>query len=154
MRKKCTHTLQPLSSITASELKSRTMQVNLHLIPPFSGATSSLTAGVTLPAGLPTQAGVSRYYASGEMPTLALQVVNCMYCTYTCPSPNTTSGTNNPHCKCPTHWDQPPRPSCPLSVLHCMWSQRPRDQWGQLPHCKRTEPFMQVNLIAPHYKTS
>ena len=33
-----------------------------------------------------------------------------------------------PHYKCPTHWDQPPRPSCPLPVIHCMLSQWPRDQ--------------------------
>ena len=43
------HTLQPLSPITASELNSCAMQVNSHLIPPFSGTTSSLTAGVTRP---------------------------------------------------------------------------------------------------------
>ena len=39
-----------------------------------------------------------------------------------------------PHYKCPTHWDQPPWPFCPLPVIYCTLSQRPRDQWGQLPH--------------------
>ena len=48
------------------------------------------------------------------------------YCTYTGP-------TLSKH-KYPTHWDQPPWPSCPLPVIHCTLSQRPRDQWGQLPH--------------------
>ena len=57
--------------------------------------------------------------------------------------PYTTSGPHKVlyvHCltlskhKCPTHWDQPPWPSCPLPVIHCTLIQRPRDQWGQLPH--------------------
>ena len=30
----------------------------------------------------------------------------------------------------------------------------PRVESGQLPHFMRTEPLMQVNLIAPHYMSS
>ena len=53
------------------------------------------------------------------------------------------------HYKCPTHWDQPPRPSCPLPILN----DPGRDQWGQLPYCKRTvtlELLIQVNLKKAH----
>ena len=57
-----------------------------------------------------------------EMPTLTLQPMNYMYCTYTCPSQNTTNGTIRPpalhylhvlHCTLSQHTDQGPMASAP-----------------------------------------
>ena len=100
------HTSEPTSlMITASELNSRTMQVNFDLMPPHCKSWSHQLSYRWGYQTLHCQQGCPHMLGSigmrpVEMPTLALQAMNYMYCAYPCPSPMEPLGLL--HTTCPS----------------------------------------------------